>query len=172
MKEATLIKTENNLILCNDEQPQFGELCKSVRYNDPMRFGSFENSYAEECKKYLAQLPNIILSDDLAKEIGWVDVEQLANKHCSDCRVKPNGIVWKSYIIGFQKYQELNQNKYTKRDMGNLWQHIVNAAKAIMMGSLGAQTGSFEDYIQSVSKSQWEVEVEKIGENYHVLKIL
>lgn len=72
-----------NPILVSDEAPKYGEWCKSVRYNQPQKFGLFENSYEDECKKIIAGIPELPQLDLslVAGEINYCDAKIYAQKY-------------------------------------------------------------------------------------------
>jgi hypothetical protein len=136
--ETTLIVTKDNLILVNDEKEEIkrhdvayhlsrciyfkvhhtGEsngsktLIPSDQFDLPERFEFLE----VDCRKVIAQSPNIKLSKELADELGWVDVEELAFDYFVS-RDKVDFEVTYDFKKGFQKAQELNKNKYSEKDM-------------------------------------------------------
>lgn len=62
-KEDMKTKLCRPVLVESKEEPNIGDLCKSPRYqNKVLIFGTFENSYQDECKKY--QLILISLEDE------------------------------------------------------------------------------------------------------------
>jgi hypothetical protein len=62
MKKKVQVK-----MLPTDEAPNLGELCMSPRYDKPLIFGEFENSYQDECER----MNLYFLSDEEIKEGDW-----------------------------------------------------------------------------------------------------
>ena len=119
----------------------------------------------------------MILSKEFAEEIGWVDVEELALKEANAIQQLDEyskgrwyGII-QGYNTGFNKSQELNKNKYSLEDMQKCFaQAIADSGEHAFIEKSGKQC--FDEYIQSLSKSQWEIEYTKTNGKFTVTKIL
>jgi hypothetical protein len=114
--EATLIVTKDNLILVNDEKIEKGELYLNELYEIQKAMYNFYNH--KHLRKIIAQSPNIKLSKELADELGWVDVEELAEEEHKYNHKSVNEISFRLGVeIGFKAAQELNKKEYSEEDM-------------------------------------------------------
>jgi hypothetical protein len=128
--EYTLIVTKDDLILVNDEKEKvtLGKMYYELDNSIPIYSFTKEtlpNEYY--LQEVIAQSPNIKLSKELADELGWVDVEELAyacRREYQDSfegmnnHIMMNGVHrQEGFKIGFQKRGELNNNKYSEEDM-------------------------------------------------------
>jgi hypothetical protein len=68
------------------------------------------------------------------------------------------------YLEGFKACQELlKYNRFTEVDMADLWMHVVNGAKEIMLGG-NSNIGTFQEYIDKLSpKTEWDVTFDEQG---------
>ena len=107
--------------------------------------------------KRLDGITLIELVDEVEKlacnALGY-DYNNWVNIHCKDVST----IIYLE-VTKWVKGYKANTNKYSKEDMGNLWQFIVNGAKEIMLSG-STSVGSFEDYIKSLKKQVIPTEVE------------
>jgi hypothetical protein len=185
----TLIKTNNSLILVSDEESKTGYvLCPDNSINklvgfDPDIMKHYVIINGAKCfvnkegfKKVLSQSPKI--SKEVADEIGWIDVEELANiKYPISNRMiidqESNYYIGKeqdAFIEGYrQKAQELNQKKYSNEEVLIL---MDSAVKNVGFGDTN-KTDKYKSIIKSLSQpQQYSVEAEEIDEVWNVTKII
>lgn len=174
-----------NPILVSDEKPKNIVYVNNHIYNHEIRRFTlaFGNSNVKDCKEVIAGiegLPKLDLSA-IAEEIGWVDVEKLAEEN-ADSFVwdfeSPEGSGYIDHVEGFKEgfkaAQSLNEKKYSEKDLYNLLKLIGQKgyyvecdgtvyAKAFDGGDV---VDVVKEYSESVSKPKEylvEVEMEDIG---------
>lgn len=182
----TLIKLNNSLILVSDETPEKDDNYIDEVGNIGKAFKS-ANMY-KDCRKVLSQSP--ILSKEVADEISWIDVEELADVSIYkwleskeyQTEYEETG-EYKMYFsvdmpkilndfikdFSFQKAQKLNQKKYSEEDLRKAF-------------DLGGYCGvdftkkpdvELERLIISLSQpQQWQVEAEEIDGLWTVTKLI
>ena len=107
----------------------------------------------------IEDLPKLDISL-IADEIGWFDVEKLADEFFKDWSLRNRQSSYDMFRRIFKFTQSLNEKKYSKEDMSNLWQYIVDGAKQILLEGI-TNVGSFEDYIKSITQPKvYNVELE------------
>lgn len=188
MNKFQLIKTNNSLILVSDEEIKEGD----NYYSDGEVFLNCDKSEADlcnipktNCKKVLSQSPK--LSKEVADEVGWIDVEELAkieypklcdasnNCDCNWCvEMKTNR---RAFVKGFQKTQELNQKKYSENDLRNAFESGKNYGEKwsefyytdSVSRAEAERCSDYNDCINSLS--QWACEAKEIDGVWNVTKI-
>ena len=159
MSKYTLHKLSEGFIITSDEQ-QLRDY-KGLMLNTVVNklFTDMGVSLMRDFKKVIAQQDQIdfsALSEEEQKEIGWFDVEKLANEYSDyETKSKWGDIVRNTYKEGFKKAQELlSDRKFTLDDILDAWE-------------LGAKEGlpltrqKKEDLIQSLSQPKsWSVELD------------
>lgn len=188
--KKTLIKANNSLILVSDGEIKKGDLPydtyanRNTTWSRTVTDSDLQNSNLKSCVKVLSQSPKI--SKEVADEIGWIDVEELALNE----KIELNVSAWlynqlsetpdedlkfcsevaKDYwISGFQKSEELNQKKYSEEEVRTL---ITDAV--VYFSHTEQYAGGVPQYIsdQLKLKNQWQVEAEEIDGVWNVTKIL
>ena len=178
MKTGTLIKLNNELILCNEE-----DVTGAIGYNpesNEIEFFASHPKYNESGKRIIAKSIDIIFTKKFAEEIGWVNVEELALKEANAIQQLDEyskgrwyGII-QGYNTGFNKSQELNKDKYSLNDI----KQAIEMAKEGTIGYYAPDSPTYyfdnteDDIIKSLSKSQWEIEYTKTNGKFTVTKII
>ena len=183
----TLIKTDNSLILVSDEEIKEGDkfyngesILKCSRVTNILIDINGLWSKIKDCKKVLSQSPK--LSKPQVDKIGWIDVEELAEKASIEYANKwfnPNAAdrVWdagkENFKNGFQKAQELNQKKYSEEELLNILDKYQ--VKCQLVYNEGTDPDAREWYAnnkKSLFQNQWRVEAEEIDGVWNVTKII
>jgi hypothetical protein len=171
-----LIKTDNSLILVSDEEIKEGEPFYDFQLNVVAWKTNTGITHLTD-KKVLSQSPK--LSKEVADEIGWIDVEEMANEKYKYCNKDNLDKITEDEIHnykngvkqGFQKAQELNQKKYSEEDLVK----AMDKAREEIKNSVGNIHYSF-DYntiIQSLSQpQQYSVEAQEIDGVWTINKII
>lgn len=120
----------------------------------------------------LNQIDFSSLSPEEQKEIGWVDIEELAIKDLenyfgSDLELTEKGTHYiNAFYVGFQKAQELlSDRKFTLDDI----------KKALKYGSeiTNNKFKYMEDYIKTITQPiSWDIEVELTNHKTKILKLI
>jgi hypothetical protein len=163
IQKFTLYKTQKGFIVTSDEVPKDGELILP----DSRIIATYREMYKgdEPLKcwlKVIAQQEQIdfsLLKEEEQKKIGWFDVEKLSfakYEYCmsdiylikDEVRNYTNG-----FKQGFQKAQELLSDRiFTIEDIRLAFNNGYSQFTARNMDS--------EDYIELLTKTSWEVEIE------------
>lgn len=173
----TLIKTDNSLILVSDEEIKDCNYLVIGINNIQHTNKAHPSIWNNKCKKVLSQSPK--LNKKVIDEIGWIDVEELVKDEIHIPHNQPPNVSaayeqMKGFKKGFQKAQELNQKKYTEKDIRDAY------AIGRMFGqwetpnsTLESKPSNIKEYIQSLSQpQQWQVEVKEIDGQWNVTKII
>lgn len=175
MIQYILHKLQEGFVVTSDEVAILGDICISPRYRDTFIFGTRENSYTDECRKVIAQQPNIIfsaLSEEEQKDIGWFDDiihenfkglhDAINDKNVSDFYIK----LIKNYT------QELLSDKmFTLIEVKGLMTRsaIMARDKKAKGLSISDIVKEFEDRMKSVSKfKSWPINGEWINNKFKI----
>lgn len=124
-----------------------------------------EPEYSETFYKVIAQQDQIdfsALSEEEQKEIGWFDVQKLAQYYAKS-RVDVS-TAWGSYVDGFRKAQEIfSDRKFTLEDM----------RKCFFNGGYMKDENEWNHYIQSISQPKsWKIDGLWENNKFKITKIL
>ena len=173
----TLIKQDNNLILCNEEEIKKNNLFTAFGVITQCLMSDSETIYVingtklkqSEAKKVIAQTSHIKLSEEVANKIGWIDVEEIAYEYYNS----NNYTIAEAFhfMQGFQKAQQLIQKKYSEKDLRKAVEMCKERRYLPHSGNQTEPMYSIDDIIKSLSTNKWKVEVELINEIYYINKI-
>ena len=178
-----LIKIDNYWIVVEDkriENPKTTDIILD-EYNEVGNFVDLSHlslGYGNMKKLIASQnpdhkLPNITFSEEVAKELGEVDVEKLAETNTylkfdrvitgeiEDVKRKMFGRIcnYEGFIDGYNQCKEDNkEKKYTEENL----MEAFYQGRGKSGGSSHMRTfkyHSFEDYIQSLNKQEYKVEI-------------
>lgn len=157
-----LIKIDNYPIIINDKEPEDRKICVSYHkiYKSPILDFYYQGDpYVYPVSSIIASnhpktnkwFPFIKLSDKIAKKLG---IENLLQKHIQDLSYQGISI---EGINGFKNgyNQAIFDNKdkqFTLEQLKGAYKFGVQAAKETHL--------PFDDYIQSLTKQEYEVELE------------
>ena len=179
-----LIKIDNYWIVVSDEIAGYTSTCKT--YNSDGRVGMAENNQskiiiASNNPEY--KLPNITFSEEVAKELGEVDVEQITTDYyqsASDSVI--DGFI-DGFIDGYNQCKEDNkEKKYTEADIIAIY-HLghqvgMNTSTAIdnQFSENPPKMPNVEEirdsYIQSLNKQEYDVEIQTNSDSITIIKLL
>jgi hypothetical protein len=170
-----LIKINNLLILVSDEELKTGDsfyfnidgIFDILQVESTFHLNRIKDNKSN--KKVLSQSPK--LSENVAKKIGWVDVEELSGSATEHYYQNSDNQEYceyqtfqRGFDVGFQKAQELNQKEYSESDVESIWKYALYSAESHDRNGAKNKARFIEkdvkSFIQSLSKSQWQVEVE------------
>lgn len=122
--KAYLYKLKEGWVLCSDEDFKSDDIVlvnNKYHTNELRKFTTAFGGTKEGCKKVLTQSPDLSsLSPDKQKEIGWFDVEKLADNFYRNYQQPPYVMEKGAWRLGFQKAQELlSDRRFTLEDMEN-----------------------------------------------------
>lgn len=118
-------------------------------------------------------LPSITFSEEVAKELGEVDIEKLAILHIFNKLPKDNyhNDLIAKYVEGYNQCKEDNkEKKYTEEDL----MEAFYQGRGKSGGSSHMRTfkyHSFEDYIQSLLKKEYLCTAEFLRDSIKILSI-
>jgi hypothetical protein len=191
--EYTLIVTKDNLIFVNTDKDfkQDTLVCnlnllgqgykqgivkhKTDEWNVCVLWDDGTEDYMNNNQLYqiIAQSPNIKLSKELADELGYYDVEELADRLWLDSEYQLTSK--SSFIKGFNKNQELRG--FSLRDMERCWENArdygwYNGTES-PIESHEPEFRSFEEFIQHLQQPK-QIKVTATEDNgvYHLTKAI
>lgn len=135
----TLIPINNHLIIVSDEIPDsISKPSFNLKHYKDGHFGGEDREFNRVviASTDTSSLPSIILSDEIAKEIGWIDVESIWMSHITHNGLTTpiygvNGkyvnkvqLIKEEFINGFKTAQSLNTLKYSEEDIMTFYRHV------------------------------------------------
>ena len=167
-----LIKHDGHWIVVSDEEPKKGEVAQHPNgvigvLDTALAIALFketnEGSYVEDCKKVIFSqnpnhnLPTITFSDEVAKELGIVDVEKLAKQ------ILPDDYDWQRRFDIVKGY---NQCLLDNADKKFTLEDVRKAIELAREGNLGYYAPDSPNYyfekteneiIQSLTKEEYNI---------------
>lgn len=137
----------DNPVIVSDEEILPGDgsyvLQKGKIYSNKMK--SFFGADLTDCQKIIAQFHQIDWNG-LESEFGYIDVEKLASEKYPNWFTEyDEGRVYRGYIQGFKKAQELTDKKFSLEDIEKAFYAKDNA-------SYKEEQIFLEEFIQSISQ--------------------
>ena len=171
MTNYTLHKLSEGFVVSSDEEIIQNDTCLNW-YNNPLTLMYNINvggkDWEENKKGFLKviaqqhQIDFSALSEDEQKEIGWFDVDKLAdNKYPlhNILHLQLNTAIKTGYQEGFQKAQELlSDRRFTLEDMGKAMEYAAEVQREF--SKYGTTRKTHEKYLQSLSQKSWKIELE------------
>lgn len=158
MKIFLIEHQPTQFILCSDEEIKVNDW-----YNSNLginKLGETTRNIEQYRQKIIAgydNLPKLSFTDEVAKEIGYVNVEKLAKKEYRDYYSDKDykNLIIEGFIDGFEKALELTQHKYTEQDLVFMYNQGVLAMRQYI-----DSYDNCKKHIQSLQQPRmWEVEV-------------
>lgn len=186
--KTQLIKLQDKFILVSDEEAKYPDYVwngehilgiakvftpngKKIIAGIPEIGKSIYNREAHEIEEGLNKLlPTVdfsLLSEEDCKKIGFVEVEKLAISIVDRNTATQNQSTFDRYKFfvkeGFKKAQSINDNIFSLEDMKTAYDSGMSNIDSDGC-AIGNCNEDFNDIIQSLQKTEWEVEVEMISD--------
>lgn len=180
--KTKLIKQQDKFILVSDETIEncyVYDFEENVCYFWNKPTNEINTNFLKSCKKIIAGIPELpsidfsLLSEEDCKEIGWVDVEKLADEFYKKYQSKPYAMEKGAWRKGFKTAQSFNDKMFSLEELIKFSEYCRNTARR--EGTYGngftnnwelcseQKLVSTEDLFkmyQSLQQIVWDVEVE------------